>query len=468
MESLIEEQEQNRENLPGPAVRARIRGALHAVHGVTLLREVMRDGVGEALLQLLRELAEAQPDAASVASAYSHAFGELARAANEETAVNLSDAWQASLVARLIADRNPWSAQVERVGSARVSPTLRAQARRDLRALQLLFQLDGETLLGVVEDLVVLELPALRAAWQPWRDLAPLPDASTSNLHAREELAAQIAECADWSTLVEPLERYWTRHGTGEQARYYALRWDGQEQALTGIAHPDPIQLTSLVGQERQQARITQNAVRFLAGLPAQDMLFYGPPGTGKSSTVKALVNAYADQGLRLVEMQKEDLSDLPLLVARLGERAPHYLLFIDDLSFEDHETSYKALKVVLEGTAQARPANVLICATSNRLNLVRENFKDRGQPSEDVNWRDTMDEKQSLAHRFGLRVTFMSPDQRQYLSIVETLARQRGLDVPVETLRERALNWERQHTGRSGRVARQFIDDLEADLKYR
>src|SRR5579883_704054 len=124
MESLIEEQEQNSDNLPVAAVRRRIRGALHAVHGVTLLREVTRDRVGEAFLQLLRELAEEQPDAASVASAYSNTFGELALLANEGTAVGLSDAWQASLVVRLIADRNPWSAQVERVGSARVSPTL--------------------------------------------------------------------------------------------------------------------------------------------------------------------------------------------------------------------------------------------------------------------------------------------------------------------------------------------------------
>jgi predicted AAA+ superfamily ATPase len=117
------------------------------------------------------------------------------------------------------------------------------------------------------------------------------------------------------------------------------------------------------VGQERQQARLTKNIERFLAGLPAQDMLLYGPPGTGKSSTVKALVNGYADQGLRLVEVSKEDLGDLPVVVAQLRERAPHYLLFIDDLSFEEHETAYKALKVLLEGTAEARPANVLICA---------------------------------------------------------------------------------------------------------
>jgi predicted AAA+ superfamily ATPase len=211
---------------------------------------------------------------------------------------------------------------------------------------------------------------------------------------------------------------------------------------------------------------LTTNIERFLANLPAQDMLLYGPPGTGKSSTVKALANAYAAQGLCLVEVGKEEIGDLALIVAQLRGRAPHYLLFIDDLSFEDGEVAYKALKVILEGTAQARPRNVLICATSNRINLIRENFHDRGSQAEDVNWRETMDEKQSLAHRFALRVTFLSPDQRQYLRIVTELAHQRGFELPLELLQERALQWERQHAGRSGRLARQFIDDLEGESK--
>jgi predicted AAA+ superfamily ATPase len=121
---------------------------------------------------------------------------------------------------------------------------------------------------------------------------------------------------------------------------------------------------------------------------------------------------------------------------------------------------------MLLEGTAEARPANVLIYATTNRLNLIRESFSDRGKPTEDVNWRDTMDEKQSLAHRFGLRVTFIAPDQERYVRIATGLARQRGITLSDEELRDRALQWERQHVGRSGRVARQFVDELEAELK--
>lgn len=468
MESLVYEQGQNRDDSPLPATRLPIQNALNALHGLTLLSAVLGDSASLAVLHLLRTLAEPLPVAEALALSYGRAFNELACLANEETTPRLADAWQACLAAHLIDARNPWSEQVERVGSARVSPTLREQARRDLSALQRLFQLDGATLLEMVETLVLPALPVLQHTWRPWRELAPGPAELAQPINAREILAAQLAACDDWTTFAESLERYWERHGTGTQAHYRVLRWNAQGRQLAGIARPDSIRLEGLVGQEKQQARLSKNITRFLAGLPAQDMLLYGPPGTGKSSTIKALVNAYADEGLRLVEIQKEDIGDLLSVVAQLGERAPHYLLFIDDLSFEEHETAYKALKVVLEGTAQARPANVLICATSNRLNLIRENFNERGKPSEDVNWRDTMEEKQSLAHRFGLRVTFMSPDQQQYLSIVETLARQRGLRVSLETLREQALHWERQHTGRSGRVARQFIDDLEASLKYR
>jgi predicted AAA+ superfamily ATPase len=243
------------------------------------------------------------------------------------------------------------------------------------------------------------------------------------------------------------------------------LRWEGRAGEMRGIAHPDPIQLAELVGYEREQALLTANVEHFLAGLPAHDALLYGPPGTGKSSTVKAIANAYAERGLRLVEVRKEDLADLPAIAALVRGRAPRFLLFVDDLSFEEHETQYKALKALLEGTAEARAANLLIYATTNRRNLVRESFADRGAPGDDVHGRDTMQEKISLAARFGLRVTFAAPDQERYLAIATSLARGRGLPLAEEEVRARALLWERQHPGRSGRTARQFVDDLEAEL---
>jgi predicted AAA+ superfamily ATPase len=449
---------------------ASIRSTYAATHGLTLLHDVLAEQAGTTFLALLETLSAPEPAPLAIATAYSRTFRELAAAAQDESTLQLprlSDTWQAYLVARLLDASSLWSTLVERSGPASVPDTLRAQARRDLRTLQRLFRLSAETILELVQKLVTPALPALDDAWTSWRELAPTGIDGTPPVHAREILAQEIAACDNWETLLPALEKYWTRHGTGPLAHYRILRWEENQQSLIGIAHPDPIQLTSLIGQQRQQGRLRANVERLLAGLPAHDMLLYGPPGTGKSSTIKALVNTYEEQGLRLVEIRRDDIGALPQIVAQLRTRAPRYLIFIDDLSFEEHETAYKVLKVMLEGTAEARPRNMLICATSNRINLIRENFAERGKPGEDVNWRDTMDEKQSLAHRFGLRVTFFSPDQQQYLTIVDELVRQRDLELSVDDLHTRALSWERQHTGRSGRVARQFVDDLEAELKY-
>jgi predicted AAA+ superfamily ATPase len=440
-----------------------VRTVLQALHGLTILRGVLQDDAAQTMLHFLTALSASEPDPEQVARLYSQTFVALAEAVNRDEVLSLEDAWQAYLVARLLDADNLWTSLIERSSGSHLSSTLRAQAQRDLRTLQRLFWLSADSLLQLTLDIVTPSFPVLQDAWLPWSFLSVMPADASS--HARSVLARTIAQVEDWTQLIAPLEHYWSRHGTGELARYSVFLWQGAE-GLRGISHPDPIQLAGLIGYEHEHRLLLANTRRFLVGLPAQDVLLYGAPGTGKSSTVKALVNAYAEQGLRLVEVHKEAIKDLPRIVALLRDRAPHFLLFIDDLSFEEHETDYKMLKMLLEGTAEARPSNVLIYATTNRMNLIRENFSDRGKPTEDTNWRDTMDEKQSLVHRFGLRLTFVSPDQQRYLEIALGLAHQRNIALPDEIVRQRALLWERQHVGRSGRLARQFVDDLEAELK--
>jgi uncharacterized protein len=441
-----------------------VRLALQGVYGLTLLRDVLADEAAQGMLRLLTALNVPSPDPELVARCYSQTFVLLAEAVNRDETLALADAWQAYLVGRLLDTDTLWSSLVERSGGSQISSTLRLQAQRDLRTLQRLFQLSAEALLQLTFDTVTPMFPLLQDAWLPWTHLSL--EGEKDSLHVRATLMMQIALSEDWTQLVPILEPYWARHGTGKLARYTALLWQG-EGGLQGILQPDTIQLSNLIAYGREQQLLRANTERFLAGLPAQDALLYGAPGTGKSSTVKALVNAYANQGLRLVEVHKEYIRDLPRIVAQLRHRAPHFLLFIDDLSFEEHETEYKMLKMLLEGTAEARPANILIYATTNRMNLIRENFSDRGKPTEDTNWRDTLDEKTSLVHRFGLRVTFASPDQNRYIEIAVGLVRQRQLEIADEEVRQRALRWERQHIGRSGRMARQFVDDLEAELKF-
>ncbi len=441
-----------------------IRTALEAVHGLTLLRDVLDDEVGQAVLTLFRLLIESEPDASSIAQAYSNAFFTLATSTNDtELLPDIPDAWQAHLVSRIVDSSNPWSTQAERATSQQMASAIREQAKRDLRALRLLYNITAHAVWEATRHTVMQSLPALHDAWVPWHNLTVEKNAART---ARSVLMHQLTTIEDWALSAPFLEQYWHLHGTGLFAHYAVLRWEGQTEGLRGIAHPDTIRLANLVGYEREKTLLRTNLDRFVHGLPTHDAVLYGAPGTGKSSTVKALANEYADMGLRLIEVRKEFVNDLPAIVNQVRGHAPYFLLFIDDLSFEEHETEYKALKVLLEGAVEARPSNVLIHATTNRLNLIRENFADRGKPSDDVHWRDTLDEKASLVARFGLRVTFMTPDQTQYLSIVTGLAHQRGLTLAEEDLHLRALTWERQHTGRSGRLARQFIDDLEAEQK--
>ena len=333
---------------------------------------------------------------------------------------------------------------------------LAEQTSRDLRTLQRLFNLEAKPWLRMVEDAV----PGLEGVWFPWTDPGRGDEASP-----RHAVARKLAAAEDWGGCVGLLAGHFSRHGAGPFGRHRALRWTGD--CLQAVPEPDPIRLADLVGYERVREPLLTNTERFLAGLPAHHALLYGQPGTGKSSTVKAILNEYADRGLRLVEVAKEDLGALPRVLETLRARAPRFILFVDDLSFEEHEVEYKALKALLEGSVEEPPENARVYATSNRRNLIRERFSDRdeGGAGDEVHARDTMQEKLSLAARFGLRVTFPTPDQRRYLEIVTGLARGRGIELADEELQERAVLWDRWHAGRSGRTARQFVDELEAEL---
>ena len=413
--------------------------------GVAVLRGVLDSPVAKDFLGLLEVLAADRPEPGVVAAMFGRLWEGLAR----EPDRLLPDAWQSYLVGRLLDDENPFSLGAER---REVSGFVLDQAGRDLGVLEDLFDLDAETILGAVEEAV----PELAGVWVPWRDPS-LEDGASPRALIAGKLAA-----GNWGEKTETLAEHFARHGAGFFGGHGAFRWDGDH--LRTVQDPDPIRLRSLVAYEREREALVENTRRFLSGLPAHNALLYGQPGTGKSSTVKALLNEYADKGLRLVEVAKEDLGSLPRVLGRLRGRGPRFVLFVDDLSFEEHEVEYKALKALLEGSVEEPPENVRVYATSNRRNLIRESFSER-DGTDDVHARDTVQEKQSLAARFGLRVTFPAPDQKRYLEIVAGLAGERGLRVPDEELREKALLWDRWHAGRSGRTARQFVDELEAGL---
>ena len=234
---------------------------------------------------------------------------------------------------------------------------------------------------------------------------------------------------------------------------------DGEVEFIT-IDNTDSVRLSSLIGYERQKALLRTNTEAFLAGRPANNVLLYGDSGTGKSSSIKALINDYYDQGLRMVEIYKHQCHALSETIARLKNRAYRFILFLDDLSFDENELEYKYLKAVIEGGVEKRPDNVLIYATSNRRHLVRETWNDRAdmEHDDDIHRSDTVEEKLSLAERFGVAIYYGSPTPREYRQIVAELAKRRGLSLTEDQLVKDAHAWEIAHGGASGRTADQYI----------
>ena len=269
----------------------------------------------------------------------------------------------------------------------------------------------------------------------------------------------RIAEAIDKSAkeVLHMLFVHYKNFGRGLAARYMALEW---KDGLCGIEKFDRIQLDDLIGIESQKEALITNTERFIDRRGANNILVFGDSGTGKSSCVKALINRYNDQGLRLLELKKSQLSELEEVFSKLAKSSYRYIVFLDDLSFEEGELGYKALKAALEGKASQTPENVLFYATSNRRHLVKETWADRVLEREEVHLSDTMHEKLSLSERFGLTVLFVSPGQDEYLGIVEGLCNQNNIRF-TEEIRTAAVQWALYHSGRSGRTAKQFVNTL-------
>lgn len=428
---------------------------------LALYADVLADDIGQAYCRLLREAAAGDSPAQFVAAA-ARLSGLLAEFAELEIQEYRGDAWQHFLVTRLREAENAFTRKAECTGFRGLSPALTALAGCDLTLLQQLFALNAAGWRTFAERQGWLEaLPYL--AWEDF-GLSDSSDGHTS----QTEIYEALSDLEDWRDAVPLLADHYHKHGTGDFARFRAFRWvhSGQSGHLQGIAQPDPIRLEELIGDERQRGLLQQNTEHLLAGYRANNVLLSGDRGTGKSSSIKALLHRYGSLGLRLIEVAKDDLGDFSHIVESLRERPQSFVIFVDDLSFEPHETDYKALKAILEGSIAAQPRNVVIYATSNRSHLIRENFADRAGILEgEVHPKETLQETFSLSDRFGIRIAFTSPTQAQYLAIVTALSAQRELPIAAAALHARAVTWAQQQNGFSGRTARQFVDFLEGEL---
>lgn len=237
--------------------------------------------------------------------------------------------------------------------------------------------------------------------------------------------------------------------------------YHGDGFKLVPINNTDKVMLEDLVGYDIQKNRLRENTEAFLEGKPANNVLLYGDAGTGKSTSIKALINEYYDSGLRMIELYKHQMKHLSSIISSIKGRNYRFIIYMDDLSFEENETEYKYLKAVIEGGLETRPDNVLIYATSNRRNLIRETWNDTNDVELDKHRSDTLQEKLSLVSRFGITIPYMRPNKKEYEEIVRNLAGRTGIDMTEEELIAEANKWSVSHGGMSGRVAQQLIDKL-------
>lgn len=277
---------------------------------------------------------------------------------------------------------------------------------------------------------------------------------------SENEMISLINTVSDPERILNIFIKYYNTTGCGNISLYKMFKFD-IEKGIIGIPKADPITFADIIGYKAQINQLISNTEAFVKGYPANNVLLVGSRGTGKSSSVKALANKFFSEGLRLIEITKEQIEVLPQLLAVLKGRGRRFIIFIDDLSFDEQEIQYKYMKSLLEGGSESKPENVLFYATSNRRHLVQEKWSDRNASNDEIHKNDTLNEKLSLADRFGITITFPKPTPQEYTEMVTTLAQKHNLDISKEELKKEAMKWEMNQKSMSGRTAKQFINNL-------
>ena len=262
----------------------------------------------------------------------------------------------------------------------------------------------------------------------------------------------KLTAAKDAQELLDLLILHYKKLGSGAFAKYTAFKYDGE---FIGIPHIDSVDFDSLIGIEFQKKTLIDNTRAFVNGKRANNVLLFGDRGTGKSSSVKALLSLFAKDGLRLVEIPKHYIKDMPEIVKTLSAKPHKYILFLDDLSFAPEEAEYKSLKIAMEGQLRAHPDNVLVYATSNRRHLVKESWADR--QGDEVHKNDQLQETLSLSERFGISLVFSAPNQKEFLNIVADMLKKHDVEIDAD-IEKQAVVWQMNHGGRNGRCAKQFV----------
>ena len=369
--------------------------------------------------------------------------------------------WQNYLAFIIATSENPFSVICEKAGAKEGS--VNQYAKSDFSIFKKLFDYDFSDIeeeLGINCFTTITNYKAIEKNTKRYNK-------SVSDKVRR--LSWDINKAKDSNEIFEIVTNFYKNYGVGTLGLNKAFRiayrfndYKHREVILEPINNTDDIVLDDLIGYEIQKKKLIDNTESFINGKSANNVLLFGDSGTGKSSSVKAILNEYYERGLRMIEVYKHEFKDLSSVIAQVKNRNYKFIIFMDDLSFEEFETEYKYLKAVIEGGLEKKPDNVLIYATSNRRHLIRETWKDRSDMDDELHRSDTMQEKLSLASRFGVTINYSAPSYKEYIEIVKGIASSMGgLKIDDKDLEQQAKMWELSHGGVSGRTARQFINYL-------
>lgn len=365
--------------------------------------------------------------------------------------------WHNYLTFLIITNENPFSITCEKVGANNGS--VNAFAKNDFKVFMELFNFDFtkiEKALGIDCFTRLCNYTAIGK-----KELMYNKNVSEKV----QALSLKLESSANEDEFFDHVTQFYKDYGVGMFGLNKAFRISGGDSGVVfnPINNMDKVMLSDLIGYEIQKKKLIDNTEAFVEGRKANNVLLFGDSGTGKSTSIKAIVNEYYDRGLRMIEIYKHQFKDLSNVIAAIKNRNYKFIIYMDDLSFEEFEIEYKFLKAVIEGGVETRPDNILIYATSNRRHLIKETWNDRDDVETDngMHRSDTMEEKLSLVNRFGVTINYSKPSQKEYFTIVIGLARKAGITLSDEELCAEANKWELSHGGISGRTAQQFINYL-------
>lgn len=368
--------------------------------------------------------------------------------------------WQNYLTFVLIMDENPFSLTCEKIGASE-GASANHFAKNDFQAFYELFHYD----FGPIEQALGIdcftELSDYKAISKP--ELMYNKNVSEKV----QTLSRRLAAAKNADEFFDGITGFYKDYGVGMFGLNKAFRiycpQNSTQVEFQAINNMDRVVLDDLIGYEIQKKKLLDNTKAFVEGRKANNVLLFGDSGTGKSTSIKAIVNAFYDRGLRMIEIYKHQFASLSNVIAQIKNRNYRFIIYMDDLSFEEFEIEYKFLKAVIEGGVETKPENILIYATSNRRHLIKENWSDRSDVTvqNGMHQSDTMEEKLSLVHRFGVTINYSKPSQKEYFHIATQLARRLGVTLSDEEIRAEANKWELSHGGISGRTAQQFANYL-------